>query len=39
MTDKLPLLSRNNKSDGAIRSPDSMEKRVDDGKDRIEVLD
>ena len=33
MTDKLPLLSRNNnKTDAAIRSPDSIEKRVDDGK-------
>merc|ERR1711935_841174 len=33
MTDKLPLLSRNNKSDSAMRSPDSIEKRIDDGLD------
>ena len=35
MTDKLPLLSRNNKSDSAMRSPDSIEKRIDDGKSAV----
>ena len=35
MTDKLPLLSRNNKSDSAMRSPDSIEKRIDDGEYRL----
>jgi len=38
MTDKLPLLSRNNnKTDTAIRSPDSIEKRVDDGLDHDSI--